>query len=296
MEQTDHLWYFLDMDKGSSAYLPEAEVSPVARLVNSGTLQDKRVRVRRERDAFPFHALVALHVGTGRVSEDGGGEVGVRAGDLFLLRAGLEHEYGPTPGTLWDESYVLFAGPVFDALLRADGFRARPLVCRRDDDDLSNRLLSIVELARSRAARPADPVAVSQGVVIGMVLGLLCDLISRPGEWHRTHDEQKWIDEVFEIFSRDSPMSRDLSDVARELGTSYGAFVKRFTRLLGMAPGKARARVVIERAEQMLRAPDLSVTQIADQLGFSDVSYFCRRFKELAGYSPAEFRRLVIGR
>ncbi len=296
MEQTDRLWYFSDMEKSPLVYLPEAEIPPIANLLNAGTLTEKPMRVHRSRDSFPFHALVALHRGHGTVREDGGGEVAVGPGDLFLLRAGLEHEYGPGEGAVWDESYVLFAGPLFDTLLQADGFRAHPLVFMRNDEETCDRVRSVVELARSRAAHPADPVAVSSAVLIGMVVSLLCDLLAGPGEWHRTPDEQKWLDEVIEIFSREYPMGRDLSDVARELGTSYGAFVKRFTRLSGMAPGKARTRVVIERARRMLRSPDRSVTQIADELGFSDVSYFCRRFKDLVGYSPAEFRRLVIGR
>lgn len=51
-----------------------------------------------------------------------------------------------------------------------------------------------------------------------------------------------------------------------------------------------KARVILE-AQQLLNFSELSVSHIADQLGFEDSSYFARYFKNKIGVSPQEFRK-----
>ena len=51
-----------------------------------------------------------------------------------------------------------------------------------------------------------------------------------------------------------------------------------------------KLRVILE-AQQLLNFSDLSVSQIADHLGFEDSSYFARYFKNKIGVSPQEFRK-----
>lgn len=53
-----------------------------------------------------------------------------------------------------------------------------------------------------------------------------------------------------------------------------------------------KERVVLE-AQQLMHFSELSVSQIADQLGFEDSSYFARYFKKHIGLSPQEFRKTL---
>ena len=62
----------------------------------------------------------------------------------------------------------------------------------------------------------------------------------------------------------------------REAGVNYSDFVCA-TRLLA--------------AQRILREGHQSVQQISDALGFSDQAYFCRKFKQLTGKTPAQWRR-----
>ena len=62
----------------------------------------------------------------------------------------------------------------------------------------------------------------------------------------------------------------------RETGVNYSDFVCA-TRLLA--------------AQRILREGNQSVQQISDALGFSDQAYFCRKFKQLTGKTPALWRR-----
>jgi AraC family transcriptional activator of pobA len=63
------------------------------------------------------------------------------------------------------------------------------------------------------------------------------------------------------------------------------------TAALGIPAGEViRNRIVLE-AKRLLINPELTVSEIADQLNFADNSYFSRFFKKQAGVTPEEFRK-----
>lgn len=61
---------------------------------------------------------------------------------------------------------------------------------------------------------------------------------------------------------------------------------------LGMGIGEYLRKLRLEHAQTLLRNTDLSVTQIANQVGFSDYNYFCRVFKQEIRSSPRAYRDL----
>ena len=53
-------------------------------------------------------------------------------------------------------------------------------------------------------------------------------------------------------------------------------------------------RVRINNALQLLRETDLTIAEIAAKTGFSDQSYFDRRFRQAFGKSPREWRKKLM--
>ena len=68
--------------------------------------------------------------------------------------------------------------------------------------------------------------------------------------------------------------------------------VVKFKEVFGVSPMKYVNHLRMERAKSYLADGAMSITQIADSLGFSSIHYFSRYFKEKTGISPAEYRRL----
>ncbi|MFW7349565.1 MAG: AraC family transcriptional regulator [Pigmentiphaga sp.] len=64
--------------------------------------------------------------------------------------------------------------------------------------------------------------------------------------------------------------------------------------LLKRETGKTFVELATERrmahASQLLAYSRLRVSQVAEAAGFSDIDYFCRRFKQVVGCTPLEFR------
>ena len=53
-------------------------------------------------------------------------------------------------------------------------------------------------------------------------------------------------------------------------------------------------RTRIEAAKKLLADPQRSIVDISATVGFSDQSYFGKQFKQLTGYTPAFYRKIVI--
>jgi AraC-like DNA-binding protein len=97
-------------------------------------------------------------------------------------------------------------------------------------------------------------------------------------------------------------MDRDWADpelgldvVAAHAGYSRYHFVRAFKTAYGESPGQYLSRRRVERAEELLRTADLSVTEICMLVGFSSVGTFSARFKQQTGVSPRDYRAQRVG-
>ena len=65
--------------------------------------------------------------------------------------------------------------------------------------------------------------------------------------------------------------------------------------MLGVTPHQYLVRSRLRRAARLLAEEDRSITDIALDVGFADLSNFVRTFHRAAGVSPRAFRRAARG-
>jgi AraC-like DNA-binding protein len=83
----------------------------------------------------------------------------------------------------------------------------------------------------------------------------------------------------------------DLDAMASAAGFSRYHFARAFRAAYGETPGQYLTRRRIERAQDLLRSANLTVTEICHLVGFSSLGSFSATFSELVGASPSEYRR-----
>ena len=83
-----------------------------------------------------------------------------------------------------------------------------------------------------------------------------------------------------------------LSEVAAHFAVSPSHLSRVFHRETGFGLREYLVHYRIRQACDLLLNSDLSVTQIADQCGFSDSNYFGDAFKKATGLSPRDYRKL----
>lgn len=67
-----------------------------------------------------------------------------------------------------------------------------------------------------------------------------------------------------------------------------------FTKCIGQSPINYLTNKRIEMCKELLSSSDMSVTQIASNVGFSSQSYFSQTFKSKTGMSPLQYRKTFL--
>ena len=83
----------------------------------------------------------------------------------------------------------------------------------------------------------------------------------------------------------------DLEGLAAVAGLSKYYFQRMFTATYGVSPAAYVSRRRVERAQDLLRATNLTVTEVCVAVGFSSLGSFSSRFREIVGETPSEFQR-----
>ena len=95
---------------------------------------------------------------------------------------------------------------------------------------------------------------------------------------------------------RDFARPLDLAALAREAGYSRFHFARAFRDTYGETPHTYLTRRRIERAKDLLRSANLTITEICDLVGFASLGSLSSRFSELVGVSPSAYRRTAVER
>jgi AraC family transcriptional regulator len=87
----------------------------------------------------------------------------------------------------------------------------------------------------------------------------------------------------------------DLDTVADEAGLSSFHFLRLFSKVLGVTPHQYLIRSRLRHAAGLLADGARSITEIAFDVGFGDLSNFVRTFHRAARVSPGAFRQAAKG-
>jgi len=82
----------------------------------------------------------------------------------------------------------------------------------------------------------------------------------------------------------------DLDQLASVAGVSKFHFARSFEATYGETPIRYLTRRRIERAQDLLRAANLTVTEVCMLVGFASLGSFSSRFTQLVGESPTAYR------
>jgi len=115
----------------------------------------------------------------------------------------------------------------------------------------------------------------------------------------QAEDDDAGIDQINTIVNRltaDVAQPLVAAEVAAELGMSESRFSRFFRRTTGNNFTDFVNRVRINRACQLLMESDRKVGDICYEVGFNNLANFNRRFLEIKGMTPTEFRRQAASR
>ncbi len=171
----------------------------------------------------------------------------------------------------------------------------RPHVVRSDDVAAGALHASLADLLR--AFFGADDWQFVQAGSKAFLLAVLYHLARR----FRASDVLKWefmrqqerslrLKKLFDHIRDQYAEKLAVGAAARMVGMSPAAFAKAFKQVAGMTLLAYLNHARLGHAARLLRETDRSIADIAVSTGFSDQSYFDRRFKAAFGMPPNRFR------
>jgi len=106
-----------------------------------------------------------------------------------------------------------------------------------------------------------------------------------------TSIDQKFLEQVLELLeSKFSDSDFGVPQMQEALGMSKTQLHRKLKALTNEAPGELLRNFRLKRAAQLLSQKADTVTQIAYLVGFNNLSYFAKCFKELYGTAPSAYK------
>lgn len=96
---------------------------------------------------------------------------------------------------------------------------------------------------------------------------------------------------IWEIMEANYMYKLNLTEYAQLANRSLSAFKREFTEFYGTTPGKWLAEKRLERAKTYVETTQKTISEIAFENGFDNLSHFSRVFKEKYGVAPSYCRK-----
>ncbi len=267
-----------------------------------------------------FHEIVVVHAGHA-THVINGEETDTFPGEVFLIKPGMRHHFSRAEGLcLTNVMFISWRlSDMLDELREIPGFAALFLVDGRDRQegidrlgsrrlpdrpaatvprDLPRLVLNAYEqttvreicdrlIAEDKAREPGYKTAL-RGMLIELLVMLSRARLSS-GRPCSTSSERLavLVSALEERFFEEWSLAR-MADIVR---CSVPSLSRNFRAQLGTSPNEYLIALRTSRAKELLLHTSLSVTQIADQTGFSDGNYLTRQFRARLGLTPRQYRR-----
>jgi AraC-like DNA-binding protein len=249
-----------------------------------------------------FHVLMR---GVGWLIPEAAEPVQLGAGDVILLPHGSSHVLSGTPG---NGSAVPFETAVNDPDGQTEFLCGKYHLDRSRMHPLMAGLPEVIHLPAHLGRHPGLHAAIGllgsevqdgrpgRDSVIPRLLDLLLVYMTRawlddnPATgWPRAlHDPQ--IAAALDALHADPARPWRIEDLAAHAGLSRATLARRFTGLTGQPPMTYLTWWRMTTAAQMLRATDLPLPRIAQQVGYGSPFAFSHAFKRHFGLAPGQYR------
>jgi len=220
-----------------------------------------------------------------------------RAGEVLVIGGFTPHVFkSDTTASLETVMYTLF----FDInSFGKDFFRMTDLAATKEFFKksefgmrvISNRQAIIEEFKKLPTQNKVEQIATLLMVISHISKSRTAPLSSFVYRKKFSDDEGKRMNDVFKYAMDRFHEPMELDDVAEVAHMSKNAFCRYFKKRTNKTFFQFLIEIRIENAcKLILTKPELSISNISDQCGFNNIANFNRKFKELKGCSPTQYR------
>ena len=247
--------------------------------VKLGGITYKDPTYRMERESSQFFVIEYISAGEGYVFADGKLHH-VGAGEIYLLYEGERHLYYADPQNPFEKIFLNVEGPLCERLISSYRLLGRHFFDGEGLFPCFQKILETIDSTKSDEYMQAR--------LQGVFLEILCRLYSMDEEAAHSEEALKMRRHI----DRNPARMISVAELGRIIFRSADYCNKLFKREFGMTPYAYQLDRKIHTAKTLLSSTGMSVTEISESLGYSDMHYFSNLFKSKCGMRPLEYRKI----
>ena len=258
---------------------PIAEAASLDLLVIAAIWRDPRRVIKRYPELIPFIA---------KLVNQGSSIAAVGTGSFLLAETGLLDKKPATTHWFWLDEFAS-RYPAVD--LRRDELivQSDNLYCAGSVNSISDLLVYLMgNFYNTHIARHVEN-QFSPEIRRRFKSTQLGSQVIREHRDEVVLDVQMYMQEKF-------TQSLSMISIAAMFDLSERTLTRRFQRAAGTTPWQYLLNLRLSEAESLLRTTNLSITEIAAEVGMVDLAHFSRQFKKANRLSPSEYRKAVRGK
>lgn len=231
-------------------------------------------------------------VGSERLRLEPGDAVFINSRAIHAFSSG---ECGLMPNILFRPEFIAPAGSaVYEEYVRPVMSGGRAFIFLPAGDGISRGIISALKHVFDLTCGSAPPDKLEVSIAVSQlwkefVSGKL--ELFRPAEGEKSMLLQSRMRSMLQYISENYREKITLEEIASAASVSKSEALRCFRSCIGTSPVKYLISYRLNRAGELLRASDDSVTSVAAAVGFDNVSYFVRAFTTEFGVTPGKLRK-----
>jgi AraC family transcriptional regulator len=150
---------------------------------------------------------------------------------------------------------------------------------------------TLAGLLVSEVSNPSKHAVYAESLVGSIISGLL-DIPDQGSEPPNGRLTQANMNKLMSRINASSDGRLTVAEMAETVGLSESWFANVFKQTTGKTPLQWQLGKRIDLAQKLLVESDLTIADIAAQLGFADQAHLTKAFRQIAGETPAAWRRM----
>jgi len=283
------LEYNLDLRNNSYSYSPTlddfAKSFPFYCTDSGKFFAGEKYMTRR--DGFDSFLLIVTTDGAGKMIY-GSQSCILEKGSAVLIDCNVYQEYSTCEGENWDFYFLHFNAACFDGYKNALLSSLTPITLK-NPKAVEKLIEKIYRLSFKNDVLSYSSIANNISAILTEMLYSLADDDKSTVMLQRSD-----ISLLAEYIRENCTKNLHLDNFTDKVNLSKHHLIRIFSRQMGMSPYKFMHMCRINRAQLLLRSTDMTVEQIAFEVGYNDSVVFIRHFKTFNNTTPAAYRKESI--
>lgn len=216
-----------------------------------------------------------------------GKEYHLSEGDAFLIIPGTETEYQADEELPWTYIWFAFNGYLSETVIDEIGFSEdHPVISLQNIQPFLTNIERIFEVKKLTFSNSMKRTAVFYESLAEMM-----DL-NEQKEIRKKVSDIKYVNMAVELMMASYNKKIKIKEIADYIGINRSYLTSVFKREMHMSPQAFLINYRLEKAAQLLKGTEKTVTDIAETVGYTDALTFSKAFKQKYNISPSRYRAI----